>query len=55
MERGEFVVNAIQDGVDEVVDGIIVGRCLYSRAFLRTCMRATPMLFMLHMRLARKL
>ena len=28
MEVGEFAVNAIQDGVDEVVDGIVVGKCL---------------------------
>ncbi len=28
MEGGEFAVNAFQDGVDEVVDGIVMGRCL---------------------------
>ncbi len=28
MEVGEFTVNAIQDGVNEVIDGIVVGRCL---------------------------
>jgi hypothetical protein len=28
MEVGEFAVNAIQDGVDEVVDGIVMGKCL---------------------------
>jgi hypothetical protein len=28
MEVGEFAVNAIRDGVDEVVDGIVVGKCL---------------------------